>query len=385
MSNLAVYKPEPHKAAGEFVNLRGSAMPLGFRCPASVRRGGILINSSNEAADNGTAAHEVLRTLPRTNKVDWDRIPEIARDYGADPDETRMLCAMGAKLWNEVSASFADAMTEVDLKIEIVPGVYLTGHADLLAISQTSMRVGDWKTGRKDTDHSHQFKAYASMALLSSADITEATGTGLWVRDREIENYTLDRHAADMWVDAVRCEIIEWDGVYRPGRHCGFCPRNFECEAANALVRRDVAAIADVELVSRVECELASMTGDEIATVLHKADLVVKYAERVREAVKAHIERNGDVVGAGVRLTIVEQPSRELDPLKAWPILEQLSFEDEDLARVMKLKISEIEAVIRERAPRGEKASAVLKLGQLLESAGAVTKTTTKRLTEKRA
>jgi hypothetical protein len=381
----ALAKQLPRLDAEQFVNLRASSMPLAFRCPAAIRRGSLLINSSNEAADNGTAAHEVLRTLPRTNKIDWDRIPEIARNYGADPDETRMLCAMGAKLWNEVSDSFADAMTEVDLKIEIVPGVFLTGHADLLAISQTSMRVGDWKTGRKDTDHSHQFKAYASMALLSSTDITEATGTGLWVRDREVENYTLDRLAAAAWVDDVRCEIIEWDNVYRPGRHCGFCPRNYECEAANALVRRDVAAIADVELVSRVECELSSMTGDEIATILHKADLVVRYAARVRDAVKAHIERNGDVVGDGVRLTIVEQSGRELDPLKAWPILEELSFKDDDLARVMKLKISEIEAVIRERAPRGEKASAVLKLGQLLEAAGAVTKTTTKRLTEKRS
>jgi hypothetical protein len=383
MSALA--KLQPHTAAGEFANLRASSMPLAFRCPASVRRGSLLINTSSEAASNGTAVHEVLRTLPRTNRIDWEAIPEIARRFGADAEETRMLAAMGAKLWNEVSSSFVDAMTEIDLKIELVPGVFLTGHADLLAISQTSMRVGDWKSGRKDTDHSHQFKAYASMALLSSTDITEVTGTGLWIRDQEIENYTLDRHAAEMWVDSLVCEVVEWDNVYRPGKHCGFCPRNFECEAANAMVRRDVAAIADKALVARVECELASMSGAEIVEVLQKADLVVRYAARVREAVKAHVDRNGDVVGGGVRLTLVEQSGRELNPLKAWPILEELAFKDDDLARVMKLKISEIEEVIRERAPRGEKKHAVLKLGQMLEAAGAVTKTVTKRLTEKRS
>ncbi len=368
----------------DLVNLRASSMPLAFRCPASIRRGSLLINSSNEAADNGTAAHEVLRALPRTNRIDWDAIPEVASRNGADPDETRMLCAMGAKLWNQVSASFADAMTEVDLKIEIAPGVTLTGHADLLAISQTSMRVGDWKTGRKDTDHSHQFKAYAAMALLSSTDITEVTGTGLWVRDGEIENYTLDRAGAQAWVDSLVAHVIDWDNVYRPGKHCGFCPRNFECEASNALIRRDVAAISDRSLLARVECELATMAPSEIVEVLRKADLVVHFAARVRDAVRAHVEEHGDIVSDGVRLTVTEQCGRELDPLKAWPILEQLEFADEDLARVMKLKISEIEEVIRERAPRGEKKHAVLKLGQLLEASGAVTKTTTKRLTEKR-
>lgn len=383
--STALAKVAPRIDADQFVNLRASAMPLAFRCPASIRRGSILINGSNEAANNGTAAHEVLRSLPRTNKIEWGSIPDIARKYSADPDETRMLVAMGAKLWGEVSGSFVDAMTEVALKIEIAPGIFLTGNSDLLAISQTSMRVGDWKTGRKDNDHSHQFKAYASMALLSSTDITEATGTGLWVRDQEIENYTLDRLGAQMWVDSVVCQIIEWDQVYRPGKHCGFCPRNFECEASNALIRRDVAAISDRSLVSRVECDLATMSDSEKIEVLRKADLVVHFAKRVREAVKAHVEANGDLIADGVRLTLVEQPSRELDPLKAWPILEELAFKDEDLARVMKLKISEIEQVIRDRAPRGEKASAVLKLGQLLEAAGAVTKTTTKRLTEKRA
>lgn len=140
--------------------VRASALPIAFRCPASVRRAAIPINAANDAADNGTAAHEVLRTLPSTDRIDWEGIPEIAQRFGADPDETRMLAAQGAKLWNEVKSSFAGAYTEVSLKYEVMPGFTLTGHADLLAISQTSMRVGDWKTGRKDADHSHQFKAY---------------------------------------------------------------------------------------------------------------------------------------------------------------------------------------------------------------------------------
>jgi hypothetical protein len=362
--------------------VRASALPLAFRCPASVRRSAVPVNSSNEAADNGTAAHAVLRSLPGTDRIDWDAIPDVAKEHGADPDETRMLVAQGTKLWNQVRDSFAGAYTEVSLKYEL-PGCTLTGHADLLAISQTSMRVGDWKTGRKDADHSHQFKAYATMSLLSSPDIDEATGTGLWVRDQEIENYTLERRTAGLWLERLKDEVIAWDGVYRPGKHCGFCPRNHECEAANAMIRRDVAAIADKSLVARVECELALMDPGEIIATLQKADLVVKFAARVREAIRTHVQTHGDVVADGVRLTTVEESKRELDPLKTFPILtEQLAFQDEDLARVMKLSVSKIEEVIRDRAPKGEKGREAKKLGELLEASGAVTRTTTTKLKE---
>lgn len=366
--------------------VRASALPIAFRCPAAVRRPILPVNAANDAADTGTAAHEVLRSLPSTGRIDWDGIPEIAQRFGADPDETRMLVGQGVNLWNRVRESFNGAYTEVSLKYEVTPGFFLTGHADLLAISQTSMRVGDWKTGRKDADHSHQFKAYAAMALLSSPDINEVTGTGLWVRDKEIENYTLDRAGAKRWLEELRARVIEWDGVYHPGKQCAYCPRNHECEAANAMIRRDVAVVADKALVARVETELRLMDAAEIVAVFQKADLVVKFAERVRKAIKAHIEENGDIVADGVRLSIVEENRREVDPLKAFPVLtEQLDFQDEDLARVMKLSISKIEEVVRERAPKGEKGREAKKLGDLLDKAGAITTDTVTKLKETRS
>lgn len=366
--------------------VRASALPIAFRCAAAVRRPALAVNASNDAADNGTAAHEVLRTLPSTNRIDWERIPEIAQRFGADPDETRMLVAQGAKLWNQVRDSFAGAHTEVSLQLEVMPGFTLTGHADLLAISQTSMRVGDWKTGRKDADHQHQFKAYAAMALKSSPDINDVTGTGLWAREKEIENYTLDRVSVEAWLDELRERVIKWDGVYRPGKHCGYCPRNHECAAANAMIRRDVAVIADKSLLARVETDLAQMPANEIIDVFHKADLVVKFATRVRDAIKKHVEENGDVVASGTRLSISEEERRELDPLAAFPVLtEQLGFGDEDLAQVMKLSISKIEKVVSDRAPKGEKGREAKKAGELLEKCGAVTRNTTTKLKETRS
>jgi hypothetical protein len=368
----------------DLTTLRASALPMAFACPASVRKAEIQINESNDAANAGTATHEVLQALPQTGKIDWEGIPEIAKRYGADPDETRMLSAMGFKLWKQVNESFAHAMTEVSLELEILPGVILTGHTDALAVSQTSIRVGDWKSGRKDSDYSQQLKAYAAMALLSTEDMQEATGTALWIRDQEIENYTLSRADALAWKQSLIDRVINWDGIYRPGKHCAFCPRSHECEAVNAMVRRDIAAFTDKSLVARLECELETMPHSDVVSAYQKASLIVRYAERVREAVKAHIEKHGDIVADGVRISVDESTTRELDPLKSWPILEGLGFGDEDLARAIKLRISELEEIIRERTPRGKKGEAVKNFAQLLETSGAVIKSTKRVLSERR-
>jgi hypothetical protein len=367
------------------LNLRCSALPLAFRCAAAIRPGQVTLNSANEAADAGTATHKVLEPLPRTDQIDWDGIPEIAKRFGADPKEVRILSALGVKLWNQVKESFRGALTEVELKYEVAPAVWLTGHADLLAISQRAMRVGDWKSGRLDSDHSHQFKGYASLALLSSEDIEEATGTGLWIRDQEAENYTLTRRDAQLWLDEVVTKIVNWDGVYRPGKHCGLCPRNHECEAANALVRRDISVIADKSLVARVETDLAHMSDAEKVEILLKADLVSDYAARVRDAIRAHVLKNGDVVANGVRLTIARENRTDIDPLKAWPLLEAAGFDDKDFARSMTLKKSAIEDVVAEKAGKGNGASAKRELAAKLEQAGAISVRTVEKLNIKRA
>jgi hypothetical protein len=367
------------------LNLRCSALPLAFRCPASIRRGAIIVNEAHEAADDGTAVHEVVRTLPTTDRIDWERIPAIAQKYGANAAEVRMLAAQAVKLWNQVKESFRGALTEVEVKREIAPGVWLTGHADILAISQNAMRVADWKSGRKDRDHSQQFRGYAALSLLASEDIEEVTGTGLWIRDGELENYTMSRRDAHVWEAELVEKVLNWDGTYRPGAHCLHCPRNHECEAANALVRRDVAALADTDLLSRVETELALMSDAEKVAVFQRADLVMRYAQRVRDAFRAYVEKNGDIVANGVRLTITEDTRRTLDPAIACPILEARGWNEQDFTRAIKLGISKVEAIVREKAGKGEGAAAVRELKKALADAGAITTETTKKLTEKRS
>lgn len=365
--------------------LRASALPMAFRCPGSVRRGELAINETNDAANLGTAAHEALRSLAETGEVDWTGIPALALRSGVPGDDLRMLAALGAKLWPSVAASFPDALTEVSLEAEIAPGVFLTGHADLLSVTGTVARGGDWKTGRKDGDYAHQMRGYCALILLANPELEEVTFTVLWVRDQEIENYTMTRQGAAAWVRELRAVVVDWDGTYRPGGHCAHCPRSHECEAANALVRRDVAVIADKAIVAKAEAELATMTEAEILSLYEKASLVVRYADRVRDAIKAHVREHGDIVAAGARLTLETEERRGLDTLKAWPTLEAQGFSDEDFARCVEIRISKAEKLIAEKAGRGRGAGAIRDFQAALKAADAIEIKETQKLAVRRA
>lgn len=367
--------------------LRCSALPLALRCPGSVRATDVKLNQSHAAADVGTAAHEALRALAESGSVEWSALPEIAQRHQIDAEELRILCALATKLWPHVSASFKDALAEVALAAELVPGVTLSGHVDLLSIRGTVARAGDWKTGRKDSDYSQQMRGYATLVLLDDPQLTEVTVTVLWVREGDIENYTMTRAQCEEWLRELIATVVNWDEIYRPGTQCNYCPRSHECPAANALIRRDVAAIRDIETVSRAETELGLMKPADIVELLRKAEIVASYALRVRDAIKEHVQKHGDVVANGVRLSIETQEQRQLVPLAAWPVLEQAGFTDEDFAACIDMRISRVEKRAAEKAKAEQRnaAAAVRTIQKQLAEADAVTTRTVEKLTQKRA
>lgn len=367
------------------ISLRASATPLAMLCAGAVRSEGLRVDQTNAAATVGTAAHECLRALAETGHVDWDGIAAIAARHRAAEDEVRMLCAMAQKLWPSIAESFAEALTEVELSAELSPGVFLTGHMDLLAIRGRVARGADWKTGRKDSDYAAQMRSYGALVLLENPELTEVTVTVIWVRESEIENYTMTRAAADAWVARLLETVLTWDGVYRPGSHCQYCPRSHDCAAANAMTRRDVAVIADKSTVALAEAELALMKPADIVELHRKAALVSSYADRVLAAVKAHVEASGPVIGDGIVLQIAEENRRELDPLKAWPVLEAAGFDDADFANVVKLSISKVEKRVAQKADKGKGAAAVRELSAALAKAEAVEINQVKKLAVRRA
>lgn len=372
--------------------LRCSGLPLNFLCPGSCRPEGVLINESGAEAALGSAAHEGLAIVAETGRVDWSGVSEIARRWRVTDDEPalRALLAQGARLWAEVKSLFPSPTTERELVYVDPAGAFvLSGHADVMSwVGGGLVRIADQKTGRRDADYGEQLRGYCFLALDSSnGSATAAEGHVLWVRDHEIESYRMSQSDAAAWLDRVRSEIVEWDGVYHPGPHCPHCPRSHECPAGLALVRRDVAAITgDEGLAHRFESgdALAAMAPDEVVSLLARADLAVHVGARVRAAIKALIVRDGDLVGGGRRLTLQHEERRELETLVAFPLLVAAGFDDDDLAEVTSMSLAAAERVVKRKAPRGKGAAAARELEATLAAAGAINITTTTKLVTKR-
>lgn len=367
----------------DLIKLRASGLPLALRCAGSVH-GDPRVDETNDAADLGTAVHEALRSLVELGSVNWDSMPALAKRYGVPEDELRMLTVMGAKLWTEVSSSFPDALTEHPLEhvFQLVSGgpLALTGHADILSITAGAARIADWKTGRNDSDHAEQARAYCALALLSYPDLEEATCTLLWVREGEAENYTMRATELDTWLEELVEKVVRWDGVFHTGKHCQYCPRSHACTAVNAMARRDIAIISD-----SAAADIANMPAAEVVALLEKADLVANLAKRVREVVKERVREHGDIIGNGKRLTLVTEERRGLKTLDAFPVLEAAGLGDEEMARVINISLSETERVVAQLAGKGKGAGAVREFRSKLEAAGAIEINTIEKLVAKRA
>lgn len=364
------------------ITLRCSSLPLVLGCAGALIDPEIRIREDVAAADAGTAGHELLAKLVDTGTVPWDSVADVAAKHGADPDEVRMLLACGAKLWQQVSGSFVNARTEVEGSLTR-GGLTLTGHEDVLAIALRAARVGDWKTGRKDSNHEHQLRGYASLVFDAWPELEEVTATALWVRDQEIENYTITRAQNERWLDELVRRVTQWDGVYHPeARRCLYCPRQHECPGREALVKRDVAAFTTGP---GPVLDLASMEPAQVFEIYEKAEEVGKLAERVRTAIKQHVKALGDVEADGKRLTIVSEPHRVLDPLASWPVLESLGFTDADFAAVVKLGVTALEKHVSVKAGKGKGAGAVRVLTAQLEAANAVGTKNVEKLVSRRS
>lgn len=365
----------------QLLQLRCSGLPLVHRCPGAARTGGLRVDAAHESADTGTAAHEGLARLVETGRVDWDAIPALALKHQCDEEELRILIALGAKLWEEVKGTFPEPLTEQLLRYD-VGSVLLTGHADVLCRVGDYAILADWKTGRRDSDYSEQLRGYAALALLEDNRLLSATAYVLWVRDAAVECYTMTRAGLYEWLKRLEAEVVQWDGTYRTGKHCQYCPRLHECPAGHALVRSAVAAVANQDVDAAAV--LRDLPPEQIVQLIELADIARSQAERVRAAVRALVEENGDIVGGGKRLTLEQVERRKLKTLAAFPVLQERGFGDEEMAQVIDISVKQAESIVAKRAGKGKGAAAVRELKAALEGANAVDIETVTRLVTRR-
>jgi len=344
--------------------MRCSSLPLLMLCPGSGRTdGGVLIDTHNDAADDGSDAHRLMASWPGGDA------PKYLTDELSE--DARIGYFTAAKMWREnISAWMPNSEAERSL-LDEYEGSLLTGHIDRLSIipEKKTAVVLDWKFGRKDFSHKHQGFGYAFLVLMVHTGIDTVTVHFAWARTQELESYTVSRDRAVQWYREIVERIEKWDGRFCTGDHCAHCPRLSTCPAQRQLVKRDVEVLTTVGIP-----DVTAMEPSQLVDFHRRLSVLSAVLESAKKSTRMEVEKRGDVLsGDGHVLHLVEENSpREVDTLKAWDVLNQV-LPPEELAECLTVRIGEVEDRVAKKAGRGNGAKAKRLLAAELEAAGAIT------------
>lgn len=349
--------------------LRASGIHLAIACPPSALPDDMPISETSDAARLGTAAHDGQARQAQGQTVD---VPALARLHDVDEGELSFLLGNGAMMLGRLHApELADADVEMPLSVvllfDLVGSVGLAGTLDYLWIKGRDAGCVDWKSGRKDADYRDQLMAYAVLVFGHYPTVDNITATVAWMRDAEEETYVITREDIPAWQDRLGNSLRTPD-QYRPGEHCGFCPRKFGCPALLQRQRQMIAVFNPGLTQSQTIRELSPAHKIEL---YRQAAEVTRLAEYVKADIKADIAEHGPIESDTHVLRLTEENQRVIDPLKGWDAL-QGALTDNEMAKAVHVSISAAEEAVGKRAPRGMAAAAKRELGAALAAAGAV-------------
>lgn len=333
-------------------------------CPPSGEPPAVVIDEKSEAGEMGTATHAVMTSITRGNPTP---IADAAEEYGVDADELGGLVETGGRLFDGLRGpEGCESGAEDELSAEVC-GVRLTGHRDYWWRLGERAGLVDWKTGRVNTDHRDQVMGYAALMFANLPTVRTIDVTIAWLRDGTIEPYVVTREDMPAWYERFAAALKN-DGVYRPGEHCTFCPRRYECPA---LLQRQRGVLA---VFDKGERTLANMTKAEQIDLYAMVARVARMAEAAKAEFRSLL-RDGPIVTDDAELSLAAEVHRSVDPLKGWEVLHD-HFSPEEMGEIIKVSLSEAERIYSKASPRGEKVSDKRALVGRLDAVGAIRRVT---------
>lgn len=273
-------------------------------CPPSATLEAGLPESSSQAAEQGTAAHELaewklrraLHDAPTTRPVsDWHdaEMDTLTDDYVAFVQErlrdVRQVCADPQVLIAQL----------LDFS-HVVPGGFGTG--DCVIIAEPRLQIIDLKYGQGvlvEVENNPQLMLYALGALHafgSLYDIDQVAVTIYQPRRSNVSTWTISVAELEAWADQVvkpRAALAAaGDGEFTPGEWCRFCKLAPTCHAR---------AEANLALARLEFAPPAQLTDAEISEVLTQLSELKAWASDV-EAYALSLAVNQGKTWAGFKL-----------------------------------------------------------------------------------
>lgn len=350
-------------------SIRCSSLPLVSACAAASIQPDCRIESPRGASDLGSAFHECMAAFILRPPVNVD---EVAAANNVDAKDLAPMFGWAANLWRDRLAElFPNPLVEDEL-LYSDGDLTLTGHADLLSLVGDEIRGLDWKSGWRDSDSTEQMKGYGFLALQRWLDAEYVRFTVLRVRDQRADTLFWHRDELQAWFDWTVDHVADSD-VYRPGAHCGYCPRALECTAHRNLAKW----WADFAVAPTIPRDLDA---PDLAQAVVFTRMLGKRIDSFLEAAKAHVEAIGGEYGP---LYLDERPARSIDFARGHETIVE-AIGGHAFMDCVKVSKTAVEEAVKRDAPRGQKGQRVKDLMAKLDQAGAIETTVTKQLKVRR-
>jgi hypothetical protein len=348
------------------------------------------IAPEGEAAKLGSAFHVWAESIFEDEPAD---VPEIADRYGVDPDELHRLAAYAYTAWRDIKDYFTPA-SQAEVSFEGTakshPEYHFTGSTDRLEVQLEPTSpdppwacVLDWKTGRVEGSYEQQFRQYAWLVCMKYPEVQVVHVIACYVQLKFWETHTYTREQLTTWHEDFLRRLDNGIGRYQPGDHCEFCPRRCTCPGAREYSRNAIETMSDIPL-EQLTVENRDELGPAYNECYRKVQHIMKRCEEFKASIKQLVHDVGGIPdGKGKMLGITETNRRSLDPMNAWPILQQY-MSDAEIAEATKISLKKCQDTVAARTS-GAKGEARKQLLRALEGAEAVRVKTTESMREMKA
>lgn len=273
--------------------LRASGLPAIMQCPGKLTIPEAMETEPKPAADMGTAMHKLLEMAVNAgNPPALETMEEVAKQYKADPEELKFLFWGGWNIWKDIAPRLTNQQTEVEMDTDNLPGVHLTGHADLIAsLDPTTAVVLDWKSNREPSDYDAQLLAYASL-LAERPGVRTIKTILAYCRlgVTEIRDYSLDE------IREFRKRLVNLcdndNKQFAPGTAaCVWCKCKTNCPAWKERQRQAATELATIV----PEAGAMTITPEKLAEWKPSVDALKKAIERYENALRDAVKAAGEL------------------------------------------------------------------------------------------
>lgn len=288
--------------------LSASGASRWLACPPSARLEQGYENKTSEFAEEGTLAHELGElTLQKelglisTRKfnAEFKKI-EAHKLFTADmPDYVDIYVSTCMEKVAEARAKTSDAVINLEQRLNFskwVPEGFGTG--DMVIIADGSIEIIDLKYGKGvpvSAVDNKQMRLYALGSIAEFEFLYDIENVKMTIIQPRLDSISTDETKAEVllkWAEEVLKPTAQLafkgEGEFCAGNHCGFCRAKAVCKAR---------ADKNMELAKYEFRSTTTLSEDDIADILGKADELAKWAKDVQEYALEQAVAGIDYVG----------------------------------------------------------------------------------------